>query len=226
MTRASRRRYSAIAAGALAAAALCPAVDALADASFAWHMVQHLVLLYVVPLLVLLAAPFETFVAIAGKATVAATVAATRFLHRLAHPAAAFAAVVGFLWLVHFSPLYELSLERGGVHVAEHAMFLTAGLLMWLPAMAPAPLRPLPFPARLLYLLLLLPQGALLALALDSSSQPLYGHYSALEGALALDDQRNAAAVMWIGGGLVIFSAFLTTLAAWAIRETRMEARS
>ncbi|HEX3458642.1 MAG TPA: hypothetical protein VHR97_11870 [Candidatus Baltobacteraceae bacterium] len=36
----------------------------------------------------------------------------------------------------------------------------------------------------------------------------------------ALDDQHDAATLMWIGGGLAILGALLTTLAAWAHRES------
>jgi len=71
-----------------------------------------------------------------------------------------------------------------------------------------------------LYLFLALPQGALLALAIGSARAPLYAHYAALmPPAVALADQANGAAVMWIAGGFIVFVAFLSTFAAWAARE-------
>ncbi|HKU81204.1 MAG TPA: cytochrome c oxidase assembly protein, partial [Candidatus Tumulicola sp.] len=159
----------------------------------------------------------------AGKPAVRATARLLAPLQAAAHPAVAFVTFTAFLWLVHFSGVYELALENPPIHLAEHLAFAAAGLLFWLPILSPAPLKPLNFPARLLYCVVLLPQSALVAMALGAAQQPMYAHYAALLGGAALADQRNGAAVMWIGGGLVGFCAFLGTLAAWAKRETRME---
>jgi putative membrane protein len=207
---------------AVGTAALAPPLDRLADRSFTWHMSQHLVLLYCLPLLVLLARPFEIFTAVASKAGTAWFVRTTRPLHALASPPVALGVFVATLWLTHFSGLYERSLESSDVHVAEHLIYLAAGTLFWLPVLAPPPLRPWSFPARLLYLTVALPQGALLGMALFSARTPLYPHYVAVQDSVsaALRDQHEAAALMWIAGGLMVFGAFLTTLAVWARRET------
>ncbi len=197
---------------------LSPRIDALADASFAWHMMQHLVLLLVVPFLLLAAEPFRMFAAIAGKDATARFVRATRPLHVVAHPVVAMSVFVGTLWITHFSGVYNFALDHEWAHVCEHAWYLSAGLLFWAPVLAPPPLHPLPFPARVAYLLFALPQGGLLALVLGTTRRVLYPHYAAYPNALA--DQGNAAAVMWIGGGMLIFSAFLSTLGAWALRES------
>ncbi|HEY2475279.1 MAG TPA: cytochrome c oxidase assembly protein [Candidatus Cybelea sp.] len=205
---------------AVAIAAVGPPLDRLADRSFSWHMLQHLVLLFVVPLMLLLARPFELFAALAGKQTTVAFVRGTRALHLLAQPPIALAAFIGTLWLTHFTPLYQLSLQHPFVHIAEHALYLAAGTLFWLPVLAPPPLRPLAYPVRLLYLAVALPQGALVAMAIGSARAPLYPHYAALAGTqAALADQVDAAAVMWILGGLVVLTALLGTLGSWARRE-------
>ena len=204
------------------AAVLSPAFDALSDWSFAWHMVQHLVLFFGVPLCVLLADPFGAFLAIAGKRRTVAVLRATTGVRAVVSAPVALVVVTGFLWAAHFSPLYEASLEHEWIHVVEHLLFLAAGTLFWLPVLAPSPVRPIGFPSRLLYLLLTLPQGALLAMVILSSRSPLYAHYTAILGnAGALSDQSNAAAIMWIGGGSVVFTAFVATVAAWGLRERR-----
>ncbi len=208
----------------ITAIALAPPVDRLVDASFAWHMAQHLVLLFVVPLLLLLTRPFDLFVRWIGKDATATFVRVTRPLHALAHPVVTLTVVTGYLWLMHFSPLYEGALEHPALHVAEHGALLLVGTLFWLPVIGPPPLRPAAYPVRLLYLMVALPQGALLALALNAARAPLYAHYAhVLLGPAALADQRNGAAVMWIGGGLVLFTAFLATFGMWAQRESVAE---
>ncbi|MBV9720052.1 MAG: cytochrome c oxidase assembly protein [Candidatus Eremiobacteraeota bacterium] len=202
-------------------AAVAPPLERLADVSFGWHMVQHLILFYIVSLLLLLARPFDLFTRVAPKGATAALVRAIRPLHVVARPPVAFFIFVAALWATHFSPLYELSLEYQWVHVAEHMLYLAAGIVFWLPVVAAPPVRPLAYPARLLYLIVALPQGALLGMVLVSQRTPLYSHYLAPTGSLsaALADQRNAGAVMWIAGGLIVLTALLATLATWAARE-------
>jgi putative membrane protein len=206
-------------------AALAPPFDRLADASFAWHMLQHLILIYVVALLVVAARPLDFYAKFARKRATEAFVRATRPLHVLASPAIALAFFVATLWGTHFSALYELALEHPWVHAGEHLLYLAAGVVFWLPVIAPPPLRAASYPVRAFYLALALPQGALVAMVIESARSPLYPRYAAAAGsvAVALADQRNAAAVMWIAGGLTIFAAFLLTIAAWARREVATE---
>ena len=221
----SARFLSALAgAFALAFFALSPAVDRLADAYFSWHMAQHLVLLFAVPFLLLAAEPFRASCCLTSKRAVASFVRATRPLHLIAHPIVAMPLFVGTLWITHFSGMYEFALEHEWAHVLEHGWYFAAGLLFWAPVLAPPPLRPLPFPLRIAYLLFALPQGALLAFALAGSHRILYEHYA--RNANALADQSNAAAVMWIGGGLIVFTAFLSTFGAWALRESAAQRES
>jgi putative membrane protein len=207
-------------AGVAVAIVAVTALDAPSDASFAWHMLQHLLLLFIVPLLLLLARPFEPLARVSGKKSTAAFVRATKPLHVLASAPVALGTFVATLWLTHFTGLYEAALQHQAIHVAEHLLYIAAGTLFWLPVLAPPPLRPLPYPARLFYLAIALPQGALVAMAINSARSPLYAQYVATEGwRNALADQSNAAAIMWISGGLLVFVAFLTTLAVWAHRD-------
>ncbi len=221
-------RSCALALAVIAAAiAFSPQLDVLADAFFAWHMVQHMVLLFIVPALALMAQPFFAFRLVAGKEQTAKAVRLSRPLHALSQPAVALTFFIAVLWMTHYSALYEFSLENQWAHVMEHGLYLLAGTVFWLPVVAPAPLRPPSFPVRLLYLFVAMPQGALLALALNSARTPLYAHYAALHGvADALADQSNAAAVMWIAGGLILFTAFLVAFGVWAARENRGSAVS
>ena len=146
----------------VAIGAVASPLDRLADDSFAWHMFQHMLVLFLVPALLLLAQPSTFFSALAGKRATERTVRVTRTLHVLAAPPVALAVFIGTLWLTHFTGLYELSLQNPVVHAAEHALYFVAGIFFWLPVLAPAPLRPPSYPLRLLYLLIALPQGALL----------------------------------------------------------------
>jgi cytochrome c oxidase assembly factor CtaG len=216
------RGWLLLAAAVCAVAAVFGPLEQLADRSFAWHMAQHLVLLVAVPLLALLSQPFAAIRKVLGDAKTVALLRATRPLHAIALPPIALAIYLAVLWGTHFSQLYESALDDAAIHAAEHGLYLLAGTIFWLPVLSVAPLRPNAYPVRLLYLIVALPQGALLAIALAAARTPLYAHYAALmPAARAVADQQNAAAVMWIGGGLAIFAAMLITLGVWASRELR-----
>lgn len=223
------RRYPAIRPGcfvagtALMSAALVPPVDAFADRWFAAHMLQHVVLTLVGPPLVLLGAPVLLCVSLPRPNVARAIARTVRFpaVHALLSPVTAWLAFVATLWLVHFSPLYEAALQREWVHGFEHALLAAAAMLFWMAVVqiGYAP-QPLAFPARLFYLFFAIPQGAFLGLAIYAAQRVLYPHYAlGRTFAQAVSDQRNAGAVMWIGGGLILFVAFVVTAGVWASVE-------
>jgi putative membrane protein len=200
-------------------------LDRLADRSFAWHMLQHLGMAFVVPPLWLLGAPMRYALATLPR----------RVARGLAHAmharpiAAAFAplpawlAFVAFLWISHFSGLYEAALEHPWIHAGEHALYLGTALLFW-SAIVQTGFSPHPtsFAARLLLIFLTIPQGAFLGVALMQTRAALYPHYlRTLTPSAALADQHDAGAAMWIGGGLLLFCALLLTLGTWAAGERR-----
>lgn len=208
---------------AIMSAALLPFVDALADRSFAAHMAQHLVLMLVGPPLVLSGAPLLLLVATPPR-RVARKIAA--FAHGLVGnalfaPITGWIAFVAVMWIVHFSPLYEAALDNPPLHVFEHALFVGAAFLFWTVVVQTgyAP-RAVPFPARMLYVFLAIPQGAFLGFAIYAARGILYPHYARVQSMVtALADQQNGGAVMWIGGGFLMFTAFMLTAAAWAASE-------
>ena len=113
-------------------AALISPLDGLAQQLFSAHMVQHILLLDLAPILL-----------IAGLTKVLLR-RATRRLMRvehavgpLAHPFFAIVLYVGGMWLWHVPALYDAALRHPGVHVLEHVTFMTAGLLYWWHLLSP-----------------------------------------------------------------------------------------
>ena len=205
------------------AAALAPPIEPLADTLFAWHMTQHVILMLVGPPLVLLGAPLLLIVAVppARTARAISAFAQSRFGIVLFAPLTGWIGFVALLWMSHFSPLYETALEHPWVHVLEHALYVGAAMLFWnsVVQVGYTP-RPLAYPARMLYLFLAIPQGAFLGLAIYAARGVLYPHYLlGHTAAMALLDQQNGGAVMWIVGGLLLFIAFMCTAGAWAAAE-------
>jgi putative copper resistance protein D len=205
------------------AASLLGPVDALADASLAWHMAQHLALVTVAAPLLLLGAPLRLAMAALPPrpAAALARVLNSTPLRVLTHAAFAWLQFAVVLYATHFSPLYEAALENEAVHAFEHVVYMTSALIFWTPllAVAPAPHAP-SHPVRLLALFLALPMSAFLGFAFYVTQHPLYPHYAAHPG--ALDDQMNAGAVMWLAGSAPLLLALLWCVADWGARERRL----
>jgi cytochrome c oxidase assembly factor CtaG len=211
--------------------AVMPPMDARADDSFAAHMVQHILLVFAGPPLVLLGAPLLLLVAVPTQRVARRITGFTQsaFGHAFFAPVTGWLAYVAVLWAAHFSPLYEAALEHPGVHVFEHALFVGSAFLFWgaIVQIGYVP-RPVPYVVRVLYLFIAIPQGAFLAFALNAAQRVLYPHYVGATGsaAAALADQHAGADVMWILGGFLLFVAFMCTVAAWAASERGAAAAS
>ena len=208
---------------ALTGVVLIGPLDALADTSLAWHMVQHLALSFVIAPLLLLGAPIRLALAALPTRAASGLAAILRSapVRYATSPAGAWLQFAAILYAVHFSALYEAALEHPPVHAVEHALFLFSALLFWTPILAvpPAP-HAAPHPVRLLMLFLALPMSAFLGFALYVTHGVLYRHYAAQPQALA--DQTNAGAVMWIAGGAPLLCALLWCVADWGARERRL----
>jgi putative membrane protein len=102
------------------------------------HMVQHLLIMYPVPLLMLLGIP-------SWMADPVLTLPGLRApLRMLFHPLVCGVLSVGVISVWHAPFLYEWSLEDKLAHAGEHLMFLAASLLYWWPLASPSRA----FPAR------------------------------------------------------------------------------
>lgn len=193
-------------------------------ALFSVHMVQHL-------LLTLAGAPLLVFGAPVTLALRAGTPTWRRrlscVLHSRAarvagHPLAGWTVFGVFMWASHYSPLYDAALDDEVLHALEHLLYLGAGILFWVPVAGVDPAPRLSRPLRVAYLLAALPVQSFLGLAVYSADVPLYRHYATLErewGPAALDDQRSAALVMWIGGDVLLLAWTGVAAAAWLRAE-------
>jgi len=198
---------------------------------FSVHMAQHLLLTLVAAPLLALGSPVTVLLRLARpeqRQRVLLPILHSRALRVLSFPVVAWLIFAGVMWGTHFSPIFQESLESPLVHDIEHLAYLAAGLLFWWPAVAadPGPWR-MPHPVRLLYVFLQMPQNTFLALAIYSSSVPLYRHYATLDldwGPGPVADQQLAGGLMWVGGDLIFLAAVMLIIAAWMRDEERRAA--
>lgn len=205
------------------AVAFGPPLDALAERSFAWHMAQHMAVVLIAAPMLLLGAPLLYVLGNLPHASARAVCRALRSqpCHAMLAPVPAWLLFVAVLWVSHFSPLYDAAVRSEPIHVFEHALYFGSALLFWNAVVQTGFVpHPVVFPARMAYVFVAIPQGAFLGLALYQTRNVLYPSYAAGHSlAWVLADQHDAGALMWIGGGLLFFTAFMITAAMWAARE-------
>jgi putative copper resistance protein D len=216
--------------GALVAieVALQSGVEAYDTTLFSVHMIQHILLMFVAAPLIALSAPITLLLRAVDHRTrvdIVMPILHSRVMRVLAFPVVTWVLFAAVMWGSHFSPLFEAALEDPLVHDLEHLLFLVAALLFWWPVVGrdPAPWR-MPYPARVVYLFLQMPQNTFLSVAIYSASSPLYAHYATLGrtwGPTVLADQQAAGAIMWVVGDLTFLVAVLGVVLAWMHAEER-----
>ena len=229
-----RRRTVAFLAGITALAfALLSGIARYDTSMFSVHMVQHVLLMLVAAPLLAMAAPVTLILRLSSHETRRRwllPVLHSRVVRFMAFPVTAWVMFAAMMWGVHFSPLFNASLEDPVVHDVEHLLFLTGALFFWWPAIAldPAPWR-MSHPARIGYLFTQMTQNTFLAVVILNATNVLYPHYATLVlawGLPAIDDQRLAAGIMWIAGDLIFLTAILTVVAGWMRAEARGATRA
>jgi putative copper resistance protein D len=206
---------------------------------FSVHMVQHMVLNMLTPILLVLGAP----VTLALRALRPARIRGDRgprewlvaALHNpatavVAHPATATVIFVASTFALYFTPLFEAAMRNHLGHIAMTAHFLAAGsLFFWvLIGVDPAP-RKLPYPGRILLLFVTMPFHAFFGIALMNLGEPLArGWYSAVDppwGASLISDQHTGGAIAWGFGEIPTFIVLIAMAFQWYFDDQRQARR-
>ncbi len=197
-----------------------PDFERLAHESFTGHMVQHLLMILVAGPLLVLARPVRTlragFDRPAHLSPVERKVAAT---WRRSGPLAAPALFVGVLFVTHLTGIYDAALDSRFVHDLEHVAYLGSAIALWAAVLSAGSAAA---PARVAGVFAVIAGSALLGVVLLTASVPLMDTYADQLGAdRALDDQRAAASLMWVGGMALSLPLLLTAVWRWASAEQR-----
>ena len=193
--------------------ALASPIDALDDFLLSAHMLQHFILMSVVPPLLVLGAPLVPMLRglprwmVRGLRPVFALRALHKMAHALAHPAVAWLLMnVAYLgW--HVPQAFELTLRSEAWHNTEHMCFLFTSIAFWWVIIEPWPSRRrwsrwMVIP----YLLTADVVNTILSAVLTFSGKVLYPSYAAAErisSLTPLKDQILAGAEMWVLNSLV-----------------------
>lgn len=208
--------------------ALISPVDALSEALFSAHMVQHMVLIYVAPLLFVLGAPPVLWIWALPRAWRRPT---TRWWRAslwqrlwgyLLHPLTIWGLFGLVLWVWHAPALYQAAVLSRAIHLLEHASFFGASLLFcWLLVHGrgqSCPKGGASDGAILLVLFTTALHSGLLGALLTFAATPLYPVYrlGVMQwGLTLLTDQQLAGVIMWIPVGFFYLGAMLILVARW-----------
>jgi putative membrane protein len=187
---------------------------------FSAHMVQHLLLMLIMPPLLIWGLPPWLI----RKAL------EVRVIYRvgrvLTHPVVAFVAynVVFIFW--HFPEMYNKALMDHTVHIIQHLTFMAVAVMLWWPIMSPVKeLQRIPEgPILMGWIFLFGIPGTIVSALITLSDEVLYTWYAAAPRITALsplDDQRLGGLIMWIPGMLVFWIAITAVFFRWTRDEYR-----
>lgn len=198
---------------------------------FSAHVVQHVLLGMVAPLLFALGAPITLVLQAGHPATKALLrrILDSPVVYFVTNPLVATALFAFTLPVLYFSPVYEWSLRYPAVHAWLHIHFVVVGVL-FAEAVVGIDLNRhrWSYPARLGLVLATVPLHAFLGVALLSSTTVIgadwYAGIGRTWGASALSDQRTGAGLLWAAGELFGLALGAIVLARWMAHSER-EAR-
>jgi putative membrane protein len=194
--------------------ALASPIDTFDPFLLSTHMLQHMILMMIVPPLILLgdpAIPLLHGMPLWASRDVLGPILSwsplQRLGRRLTHPATGWLLMAMAMLGWHIPAAYEFALRSSGWHEIEHACFLVTSLLFWWPVVQPWPSLPQwPRWTMPLYLLLADFVNSALSAFLTFSGRVLYPWYAAvprLGGLSAQSDQVAAGVSMWVIGSFV-----------------------
>ena len=190
---------------------------------FSAHMVQHLLLILLMPPLLIWGTPEWLLRPLLRPPLVKR---AARFL---TSPVVAFLLFSAVFSVWHFPPLYDLTLRHHEAHVLEHLLFMSTAVIMWWPVLSPLPELPRAgYPMQMLYLFFLsLPPGFVGAVITFSGSvlYPWYDEVPRLWGISALTDQQVGGLIMKIPGALTFLIVLAVVFFIWFNGEESDSAR-
>ncbi|MGZ4501782.1 MAG: cytochrome c oxidase assembly protein [Nocardioidaceae bacterium] len=189
------------------------AVDVYAMALFWMHMIEHLMLIMVVPTFLVLGHPLTVLRGALTRPERFDATMRTPVARVLTHPAVGLAVYAGVIVGTHLTGFMDRMAEHSWLMGVEQVAYLVSGLLQLLPLAGNEPIgRRFPYLFRIAFLLFAMVPDTLVGIVLMQTATDPFpvmtaGHPAWAPGGVA--DAHVAGALMWAGGdGLMMFLAF------------------
>lgn len=213
VTRRNKIAYVA-AIGALWVASDWPMHDVSEEYLYSAHMIQHLIITFVVPPLLLVATPEWL-----ARLVMSSDGGAGVWIRRLSHPVVAGVTFNIVIALTHLTYVVNTSVEVGPFHYAVHTVVFLAAMMMWIPVVGPVPELRMGLAGQMVYLFLMsvlptVPAGFLTFA--DGVLYDAYDHDVRLWGIGISADQQLAGFFMKIIGGVYLWTWIIVRFYQWS----------
>jgi putative membrane protein len=180
-----------------------PLHDISEEYLYSAHMLQHMMLSFFLPPLVLLATPEWLLRVLIGNGR------AYQVLKFLTKPVVAAVVFNAVVIISHIPAVVTATVETGPLHYSMHFLVVMSSLLMWMPVVGPFHELQLTPMGKAIYLFLLSLVPTIPAAWLTFATGPVYTVYDQpvrVWGVSVLGDQQMAGAIMKTGGGLFLWA--------------------
>ena len=173
------------------------------DYLYSAHMLQHMMLSYFLPPLVLLATPEWLLRVLVGEGT---TYRVVRFFSK---PVVAAVLFNGMVMITHIPGVVNGSTVNGPFHFLLHFMVVMTAILAWMPVVGPLPELQMRHGGKMIYLFLFSVVPTVPAAWLAMAENPVYFHYGDQPVRVwnidPINDQQVAGLIMKVGGGIFLW---------------------
>ncbi|MBU6535533.1 cytochrome c oxidase assembly protein [Streptomyces sp. NPDC057245] len=217
---------------------MCTGLNDYGMVMFSVHMVQHMIISMVSPILLLLGAPITLALRAlppagrgrTGPREVLLKLLHSRYMRIVTHPAFTIPLFIASLYALYFTPLFDHLMGSSAGHIGMMVHFLAVGLVFFWPIMGvdPGPHRPGHL-MRMLELFAGMPFHAFFGIALMMASAPMVETFKnppASLGIDALSDQNAAGGIAWAFSEVPSVLVLLALLFQWYASEERRARRS
>ncbi|MEV7414126.1 cytochrome c oxidase assembly protein [Streptomyces sp. NPDC089919] len=205
---------------------------------FSVHMVQHMIISMLSPILLLLGGPMTLALRALppagrgrkGPRELLLMLLHSRYMRVITHPAFTIPMFIASLYGLYFTPLFDFLMESKTGHIAMMVHFLMVGVVFFWPIMGvdPGPHRP-GYIMRMLELFAGMPFHAFFGIALMMATEPMISTYSdppASLGIEALADQNAAGGIAWAFSEIPSVLVLIALIFQWYRSEQRTARRA
>ncbi|MFF0474669.1 cytochrome c oxidase assembly protein [Streptomyces sp. NPDC004284] len=216
---------------------MCTKLNDYGMVMFSVHMVQHMVISMLSPILLLLGAPVTLALRalpVAGRGSTGPRELLLKLLHSrymkvITHPVFTISMFIASLYALYFSPLFDFLMGSKAGHIGMMVHFLMVGLVFFWPIMGvdPGPHRP-GYVMRMLELFAGMPFHAFFGIAMMMATQPLVESYKNPPASLGIDalaDQNAAGGIAWAFSEIPSVLVLIALVYQWYHSEQRQAVR-
>ncbi|MEU6814221.1 cytochrome c oxidase assembly protein [Streptomyces sp. NPDC046860] len=216
---------------------MCTRLNDYGMVMFSVHMVQHMVISMLSPILILLGAPVTLALRAlptagrgkTGPRELLLALLHSRYMRFITHPAFTIPLFIASLYALYFSPVFDFLMGSRAGHIAMMVHFLMVGVVFFWPIIGvdPGPHRPNHL-MRMLELFAGMPFHAFFGIALMMASEPMvetFLHPPASLGIDALSDQGAAGGIAWAFSEIPSVLVLIALLFQWYRSEQRQARR-